>query len=146
MTRQCEKLNISIKDNLPAVEDIQKNYHLIVDAIFGFSFAGEIRAPFDKILAAISSSRVPVASIDIPSGWDVEKGDIRNTGLNPEMLISLTAPKKCAEYFRGAHHYLGGRFVPPEIAAKFNLKLPAYPGSAQTVRLPSAVQGPNSNL
>eukprot|EP01122_Echinamoeba_exundans_P000698 TRINITY_DN10626_c0_g1_i1.p1 TRINITY_DN10626_c0_g1~~TRINITY_DN10626_c0_g1_i1.p1 ORF type:complete len:215 (+),score=23.52 TRINITY_DN10626_c0_g1_i1:1-645(+) len=58
ITRQCEKLNISIKNSLPEVEDIQKNYNLIVDAIFGFSFAGEIRAPFDKIITAISSSRV----------------------------------------------------------------------------------------
>ena len=36
-------------------------------------------------------------------------------GLRPEMLISLTAPKTAARFFRGAHHYVGGRFVPPAI-------------------------------
>ena len=52
-----------------------------------------------------------MVSVDIPSGWDVEKGDISNTGLLPEMLISLTAPKQCASTFTGVH-YVGGRFVP----------------------------------
>lgn len=36
-------------------------------------------------------------------------------GLQPDMLVSLTAPKKGARGFRGTFHYLGGRFVPPAI-------------------------------
>ena len=43
------------------------------------------------------------------SGWDVENGDPE--GFQPEMLISLTAPKKCAKFFKGKWHYLGGRSV-----------------------------------
>lgn len=39
-------------------------------------------------------------------------GNINNHGLTPSMLISLTAPKLCANYFNGKH-FLGGRFVPP---------------------------------
>jgi NAD(P)H-hydrate repair Nnr-like enzyme with NAD(P)H-hydrate epimerase domain len=38
-------------------------------------------------------SGIPLVSIDIPSGWDVEKGDIHGIGLAPDMLVSLTAPK-----------------------------------------------------
>lgn len=49
-------------------------------------------------------------SVDIPSGWDVDQGNINDT-LDPVMLISLSAPKKSAEFHKGAH-YLGGRFVP----------------------------------
>ena len=55
-------------------------------------------------------------SVDCPSGWDVEKGDEAGDGLRPDMLVSLTAPKQGAKGFDGTHHYLGGRFVPPEIA------------------------------
>lgn len=40
-------------------------------------------------------------------------GDTSGTGLRPDLLISLTAPKLCARYFRGRHHFLGGRFVTP---------------------------------
>jgi hypothetical protein len=37
-------------------------------------------------------------------------------GLRPEMLVSLTAPKLGAKHFQGKHHYIGGRFIPPQIA------------------------------
>lgn len=46
--------------------------------------------------------------------WDVERGDVSGGGLRPHMLVSLTAPKLCAQQFGGSHHYLGGRFVPPQ--------------------------------
>ena len=78
-----------------------------------------------------------MASIDIPSGWDVEQGDIRGLGLMPNMLISLTAPKLCSKFFTGQNHYLGGRFLPPGLAKKYGLQgLPAFKGTDQIVRLP----------
>lgn len=49
--------------------------------------------------------------------WDVEHGDAGGNGLRPDMLVSLTAPKLCARHFSGSHHYLGGRFVPPQVGA-----------------------------
>ena len=53
-------------------------------------------------------------------------------GLQPDMLISLTAPKKSAVHFRGRYHYLGGRFVPPALEKRYGLNLPPYP-STQSV-------------
>lgn len=50
------------------------------------------------------------------------------------MLVSLTAPKLCARHFKGAH-YLGGRFVPDDMAKKYELNLPNYPGGSQVVKL-----------
>lgn len=58
------------------------------------------------------------------SGWDVEKGN--PTGIQPDLLISLTAPKKSATHFTGRYHYLGGRFVPPALEKKYQLSLPPY--------------------
>jgi NAD(P)H-hydrate epimerase len=51
-----------------------------------------------------------VLSIDIPSGWDVEEGNI-NGLFHPAHLISLTMPKKGVSGFKG-NHWLGGKFVP----------------------------------
>ena len=76
-----------------------------------------------------------MASIDIPSGWDVEDGDSSSLGLRPDLLISLTAPKKCARLFQGRHHYLGGRFVPKPLEEKYKLGLPEYQGLSTCMKL-----------
>lgn len=84
---------------------------VILDAVFGFSFQPPVRSPFDKLLPLLNDSRRPIVSVDIPSGWDVEKGDNLGVGLKPDVLISLTAPKEGVKGFTG-RHFLGGRFVP----------------------------------
>lgn len=70
------------------------------------------------------------------SGWDVEKGPANDDAIQPDVLISLTAPKQCARYFQGRKHFLGGRFVPCLLAQKYNLRLPEYPGTELVVELP----------
>ncbi|XP_037831715.1 NAD(P)H-hydrate epimerase isoform X2 [Kryptolebias marmoratus] len=114
-------------------EVIDEVYNLVVDAIFGFSFKGSVREPFGSILAELKKSTVPIASIDIPSGWDVEQGSA--DGLQPDTLISLTAPKKSASLFSGRYHFLGGRFVPPSLDRKYQLNLPPYPGTDCVLQL-----------
>jgi hypothetical protein len=47
-------------------------------------------------------------------GWDVEEGNVSGVGIDPQILVSLTAPKACAKGFHGVH-YLGGRFLPPYV-------------------------------
>jgi len=134
LTHQCERMGISFLDSLPGASELDSAFSLIVDALFGFSFVGPPRPQFAAILGTLKTSTVPIFSIDIPSGWDVEKGDPEG-GLRPDGLISLTAPKKCARLFRGRFHWLGGRFVPPALEAKYKLDLPAYPGTDPCVIL-----------
>jgi NAD(P)H-hydrate epimerase len=82
---------------------------------------------------------IPIVSVDIPSGWDVEKGppetEDKSLYFMPDLLISLTAPKLCAKYFKGPHHILGGRFVPNKLALKYSMNLPEYPGTECVVSL-----------
>ncbi|XP_028818055.1 NAD(P)H-hydrate epimerase [Denticeps clupeoides] len=127
LTIQCEKMAISFLTEMPEAEVIDGTYNLVVDAIFGFSFQGAVRDPFGSILTTLTKVTVPIASVDIPSGWHVEDGS--PDGLQPDMLISLTAPKKAASHFRGRYHFLGGRFVPPALEQKYQLNLPEYPGT-----------------
>ena len=120
---------------MPEVSELNQHYHLIVDALFGFSFKPPVRPEFLDIMSRLSETKTAVASIDVPSGWDVEHGDINALGLKPDMLISLTAPKKCSSCFKGQHHYLGGRFVPFPMQEKYALNLPKYPGVECCVKL-----------
>lgn len=145
---QCTNMDIltlqassdpSVVDN--ALRRALSDHDIILDAIFGFSFKPPVRAPFDAALPLLSSSGLPIVSVDIPSGWDVEKGNAEGVGLNPDVLISLTAPKEGVTGFKG-RHFLGGRFVPKSMAEKYKLNLPQYPGFAQIAELPQTPEGP----
>ncbi|XP_044127696.1 NAD(P)H-hydrate epimerase [Bufo gargarizans] len=134
LTTQCQKMDIPFLSEFPQeAEVIDGAYNLVIDAIFGFSFKGAVREPFGSILNTLKRITIPIASVDIPSGWDVEKGNPE--GLQPDMLISLTAPKQSAVHFSGRYHYLGGRFVPMALQKKYNLSLPDYPGTECVHRL-----------
>ncbi|KAL9446891.1 hypothetical protein AB3S75_014544 [Citrus x aurantiifolia] len=147
LVTQLESLSIpflSVED-LPL--DFSKDFDIIVDAMFGFSFHGTPRPPFDDLIKRLlclhgydqtRQKRPVIVSVDIPSGWHVEEGDIGDEGIKPDMLVSLTAPKLCAKKFSGPHHFLGGRFVPPVIAHKYKLRLPPYPGTSMCVRIGKA--------
>ncbi|CAM9439361.1 unnamed protein product [Chrysoparadoxa australica] len=132
LLKQVQQLGIPVVPTLPA--EGFDGYVAVIDSAFGFSFKGKPRPPFDAILATMAATKVPVISVDVPSGWDVEKGDVNGIGLNPAVLVSLTAPKECAKYFNG-RHFLGGRFVPPDLAKRYGLVLPPYPGSDQIVEI-----------
>lgn len=101
---QLEDLEVPVLSECPPLE----GFDVIVDALFGFSFAGPAKPPFDDIIQSMASTSVPVLSVDVPSGWSVDGGDVHNTGFNPAAVISLTAPKKCMRGYGGVH-YLGGR-------------------------------------
>jgi len=136
LTTQCEKMDIKFLTEMPSSSDVNGQFDVVVDAIFGFSFKGNVRAPFESLLEVLKDVQVPICAVDVPSGWDVENGN--SAGLQPDSLVSLTAPKMCAKHFKGRFHYLGGRFVPNALAAKYGLNLPPYPGTDCCVLLPSS--------
>lgn len=135
LVRQCQKMELAFLEELPDVAGLNENYDLIIDALFGFSFQPPVRPAFESLMSRLATTQTPVASIDVPSGWDVEKGDVYGTNLRPDFLISLTAPKMCSVHFAGRFHYLGGRFVPPKLEQKYNLQLPSYAGLNSFVKL-----------
>lgn len=60
--------------------------------------AGIPRPPFDDLIQRLVSlnsvenapQRKPaIISVDIPSGWNVEEGDVNGDGLKPDMLVSI---------------------------------------------------------
>eukprot|EP00596_Hydrurales_sp_CCMP1899_P007012 CAMPEP_0119037452 /NCGR_PEP_ID=MMETSP1177-20130426/5813_1 /TAXON_ID=2985 /ORGANISM="Ochromonas sp, Strain CCMP1899" /LENGTH=378 /DNA_ID=CAMNT_0006998731 /DNA_START=329 /DNA_END=1465 /DNA_ORIENTATION=- len=122
LVKQCNDLGIQI---LPDLQSGCYEYDLIVDSLFGFSFQGPPRDPYSNMISFMKETVIPVISVDVPSGWDVEQGDIHSTGFNPQAVISLTAPKICMAGYKG-YHYIGGRFVPPSIVEKYGLSMPDY--------------------
>eukprot|EP00934_Nitzschia_sp_Nitz4_P007078 Nitzschia sp. Nitz4//scaffold17_size182527//58748//60533//NITZ4_001844-RA/size182527-snap-gene-0.291-mRNA-1//-1//CDS//3329539310//7068//frame0 len=134
LVHQCKDLDIPIRSDMPDLS----NAVAIVDAIFGFSFHGSPREPFQTILQQIMQAqqlfKIPVISVDVPSGWNVDEGDVLQSGFEPDVLVSLTAPKHSARQHKG-RHFVGGRFLPPNLAAKYHISMPPYPGVSQVMEL-----------
>ena len=112
LVQQCLSAEVEVAEELPSMDG---DYDVIVDALFGFSFRGPVRSPYDRVLSRLKATAVPILSVDVPSGWDVELGDTAGHGLRPDVLLSLTAPKRCAQHFAGRLHFLGPR---PPLAAQ----------------------------
>nr|CDJ93902.1 YjeF-related protein domain containing protein [Haemonchus contortus] len=130
LVTQCTGMGIPVLSSLPTLSE----FSLIVDAFFGFSFKPPVREPFAEIIEAVTKSGIFVFSIDIPSGWHVENGPpSEGPYIHPHGIISLTAPKLCVRDWTGPH-FVGGRFVPKQLAKEHGLLLPKYPNADQIVK------------
>lgn len=132
---QLEHLQVPFTDDFHAA--LGKS-DWVIDAIFGFSFSGQVREPFPNVIQALAASKVPVLAVDAPSSWNIDDGppsDGPGKGYNPNALVSLTAPKPLVKWFKG-RHFVGGRFVGKDIAEKYGFDVPPYEGSDQTVEVP----------
>ena len=148
--------------DVQSLKEALSSSDVILDAIFGFSFKPPARPPFDAALPLLTQSGLPIVSVDVPSGWNVDEGKIDEHALEPDVLVSLTAPKEGVRKYSG-RHFLGGRFVPKcvyrsypgfcvwkmretrlnfslmlprTLEEKYQLNLPEYPGFSQIVELP----------
>lgn len=134
LRKQLEDLKVPFTSDFPSA--LKQTDH-IVDAIFGFSFSGEVREPFPSVIAALRDTQIPVLAVDAPSSWDIEGGppsEGPGKGFMPPALISLTAPKPLVKWFKG-RHFVGGRFLSAEVAEKYGLDVPAYEGLDQVVEV-----------
>ena len=76
-SKLLEESNVDVKDDQQSegfLKQYHKNFDLIVDSIFGFSFKPPIRKPYDQVLNTFKEESPEVLSVDIPSGWNVELG------------------------------------------------------------------------
>ncbi|CDR42702.1 CYFA0S10e01288g1_1 [Cyberlindnera fabianii] len=132
---QLKNLEIEFINDLNSIS----NYQLIIDAIFGFSFkAGNIREPFKSVIDTVNkATQIPILSVDIPSGWDVDNGFLEGGIREPAVLVSLTAPKPVANCIdtTKTQHYVGGRFVGRAFAEKYGIDLYQYKGYDQVLKL-----------
>ncbi|KAI8723844.1 NAD(P)H-hydrate epimerase [Fusarium sp. LHS14.1] len=139
LAKQLEDLDVPFVDDFSSA--VKSTDH-IVDAIFGFSFSGEVREPFPAVIQALQETKLPVTSVDAPSSWDIENGPPESglgSSFMPTALVSLTAPKPLVNHFRG-RHFIGGRFVTPAIASKYGFEVPEYKGIDQIVEVETTGQ------
>ncbi|XP_072346574.1 NAD(P)H-hydrate epimerase-like [Scyliorhinus torazame] len=97
LTTQCHKMGIPFLAEFPSEPlFLDKVYNLIVDAIFGFSFKGQVREPFAAILGTLEGVTIPIASVDIPSGHSHDSGGHHNINRLTESSLLPPLPTPTA--------------------------------------------------
>ena len=66
----------------------------IVDAIFGTGLVGNVRSPYDEIIATMNASKIPILAIDIPSGLDCDTGKPLGQAIKAKTTVTFVALKK----------------------------------------------------
>ncbi len=65
----------------------------IVDALFGVGLDREIQGPFLKVIDALNSCKVPIVSLDSPSGLDCNRGVVLGGAVHASMTITFGLAK-----------------------------------------------------
>ncbi|MBI5573757.1 MAG: NAD(P)H-hydrate epimerase, partial [Elusimicrobia bacterium] len=90
---------------------------LIVDALLGTGTKGKIREPYRKIIRKINSVKIPVVSVDIPSGIDADTGKKQGVAVKSNLTVTMVAIKKGLIKNDGKKH--SGKIIVTDIGLKF---------------------------
>jgi hydroxyethylthiazole kinase-like uncharacterized protein yjeF len=81
--------SLSIRKFSPALLKTFHKQDLVIDAIFGTGFSGMVREPFLTAIRWINKQRMPVLSVDIPSGVDGTTGVVVNTAVKANCTVTF---------------------------------------------------------
>ncbi|GJQ60002.1 MAG: NAD(P)H-hydrate epimerase [Candidatus Scalindua sp. AMX11] len=82
----------SLQDVEGAEKDLQRST-VIVDAIFGTGLRGEVREPIRTLIRKMNATKVPVVSVDIPSGLQCDEGTELGVAVKAAKTVTFVAPK-----------------------------------------------------
>ena len=91
----CESASVALLNaaDLSAVELEIDACDMVVDALTGIGFSGPGREAFADLIAVINASRVPVLSLDVPSGVDANTGSVIGAAIHATTTVTFIAHK-----------------------------------------------------
>jgi hydroxyethylthiazole kinase-like uncharacterized protein yjeF len=125
---KAEKMGLPITEILQKEEIPSKiEADLIVDALFGTGFSGEITDYVKDIVELINDSCAPVLSVDIPSGLHADTGQFSGPCIKAKRTVTMALPKIGHFFFPGKE--TSGKVsvvdigVPPHVVEEENINL-----------------------
>lgn len=111
--RICVAMGLPISD---AVQAEIRPGDLVVDALLGTGFAGQVRQPLAGIIETINrASKIGAVAIDVPSGLDCNTGEPANACVRADLTITFAAGKAGFQTDRGREY--AGRVRVADIGA-----------------------------
>lgn len=107
---KCVTENIAI---MHSVKPPKQKYDLIIDAIFGTGFKGEINFPVLGFAKWINSQKSLILSIDIPTGVNANSGNIAEYAISADVTVTMGMTKVGMTLEPGKAHC--GEIIPVDI-------------------------------
>lgn len=85
------KVNANAVKNIgvPFIKDINTEYDIIIDGIFGTGFHGEVTSPVRETIEKINESKSYIASVDVPSGVELCDGAKNKLYVNSDLCVTF---------------------------------------------------------
>ena len=71
----------------------EKKYDVIIDALIGYSLRSKPEGMPAELISWANQSKIPIISLDVPSGVDATTGETPGDFINPEQTLTLALPK-----------------------------------------------------
>jgi NAD(P)H-hydrate epimerase len=79
---------------LPRLHELlEKDFTLIIDGLFGIGLNRPLDEDWQKFVAAVNASKIPVLAIDVPSGLNCETGEPMGAAIEANYTLTVGAPK-----------------------------------------------------
>ena len=102
---------------------------LIIDGLIGYSLRGTPRLEEAALIAWMNGTRIPVLSLDIPSGVDATTGETPGIAVKAAATLTLALPKTGLYEPRGRAHsgqlFLADIGVPPKLYSAIRVDVDA---------------------
>ena len=93
---------------IDSVDQIQNDHapDLIVDALLGTGIKGAVRGLFKDVIESINNSKIPIVSVDIPSGLNGDSSSVPGEAIIADLTVTMALPKR-AHLFYPAKKFVG---------------------------------------
>ena len=82
------------RQRIRAIVDTIREDEIVVDALLGTGFGGEVRSPTAELIDALGQApRRAIVAIDVPSGLDCDTGAPSNATIRADLTITFVAAK-----------------------------------------------------
>ncbi len=119
----CKAYDIYFNDNIAGNE-----YDVVVDALYGIGFHGEISKETARVLETVNRMSCPVIAVDIPSGVNADNGQVSESAVRADRTVTFGYEKI------GMYRYPGrsycGKIVTEQIGITEDSFLGKFPHTA----------------
>ncbi len=115
-----QQLDILQRMEIPVVLEIPSTgFTLAIDGLIGYSLSGPPRGQVEKLIRQVTTAKIPLLALDVPSGVDATTGAAYDPAIVATATLTLALPKLGLRKAPATKHvgelFLGDISVPPEL-------------------------------